>query len=366
MQGGDNNWTCPGLSGSQIRGCLVKSETQVDDGATLLIVEDDPAMLVAFRDILEREGYVVSTATNGTDALAALQKDNPDLIMSDISMPGMDGVELYKAVRQSPNGAAIPFIFVTARGTREDIFAAKALGVDDYITKPVTSHELLAAVRARLQRSDELMLIQLKAVLRAMANAIEARAGEYTLRHVEAVNAYTQALGLELDWTQDDLDALEFGAILHDVGKIGVPEKVLSKTGPLNEDEWAEMRMHTIFGAHMIEGNPYLESALPVVRHHHERWDGGGYPDQLAGGDIPIGARLLAVADTFHAMTSDRPYRAALSPQEAFQEILSQSGQQFDPAMVQAFESCWHRGDIAKIHKSVQSIAEEDSIIIAA
>ena len=341
------------------------TETQVE-GANLLIVEDDPAMLVAFRDILEGSGYVVTTAANGNDALATLAQESPALIMSDISMPGMDGIELYKAVRQRPNGAAIPFIFVTARGTREDIFAAKALGVDDYITKPVTSHELLAAVRARLQRTDELMLVQLKAVLRAMANAIEARAGEYTLRHVEAVNAYAQALGLELGWNQDDLDALEFGAILHDVGKIGVPEKVLSKTGPLDDDEWAEMRMHTIYGAHMIEGNPYLDPALPVVRHHHERWDGDGYPDALAGEDIPIGARLLAVADTFHAMTSDRPYRAAMSAQEAFEEILSQSGRQFDPEMVEAFERCWHRGDIAKIHKSVQSIAEEDSIITAA
>jgi putative two-component system response regulator len=338
------------------------TENQVN-GSTLLIVEDDPAMLVAFRDILERSGYAVSTASNGNDALVALHDHKPDLIMSDISMPGMDGIELYKAVRQRPGGAAIPFIFVTARGTREDIFAAKALGVDDYITKPVTSQELLAAVRARLQRTDELMLVQLKAVLRAMANAIEARAGEYTLRHVEAVNAYAQALGLELAWIPDDLEALEFGAILHDVGKIGVPEKVLSKTGPLNDDEWIEMRMHPVYGAHMIEGNPYLDSALPVVRHHHERWDGGGYPDQLAGEDIPVGARLLAIADTFHAMTSDRPYRAALSNQEAFEEILAQSGQQFDPEMVEAFERCWHRGDIAKIYSSVQSIAEDDSII---
>lgn len=340
----------------------MKTENHAN-GSTLLVVEDDPAMLIAFRDILERSGYSVSTASNGNDALVALQEEVPDLIMSDISMPGMDGIELYKAVRQRPSGAAIPFIFVTARGTREDIFAAKALGVDDYITKPVTSHELLSAVRARLQRSDELMLVQLKAVLRAMANAIEARAGEYTLRHVEAVNAYAQALGLELEWPQVDLESLEFGAILHDVGKIGVPEKVLSKTGPLNEAEWEEMRMHTVYGAHMIEGNPYLDSALPVVRHHHERWDGGGYPDKLAGAAIPIGARLLAVADTFHAMTSDRPYRAALSNQEAFEEILSQSSQQFDPEMVEAFERCWHRGDIAKIHSSVQSIAEDDSIV---
>lgn len=318
-------------------------------------------MLVAFRDILESSGYTVSTAANGSDALRLLKDLSPALIMSDISMPGMDGIELYKAVRQRPEGAAIPFIFVTARGTREDVFAAKALGVDDYITKPVTSHELLAAVRARLQRTDELMLVQLKAVLRAMANAIETRAGAYTKRHVEAVNAYAQAIALELEWDSEQLEALEFGAILHDVGKIGVPERVLAKTGPLDESEWAEMRMHPVYGAHMLTGNPYLEPAVPLVLHHHERWDGGGYPEGLAGEAIPIGARLLAVADTFHAMTSDRPYRPAKSQEDAFQEILAESGKQFDPAMVTAFERCWHRGDMAKIHKSVQTLAEEDT-----
>jgi putative two-component system response regulator len=330
------------------------------NGSTLLIVEDDPAMLVAFRDILESSGYTVNTAANGSDALRLLQEVNPALIMSDISMPGMDGIELYKEVRRRPEGAAIPFIFVTARGTREDVFAAKALGVDDYITKPVTSHELLAAVQARLQRSDEMMLAQLKQVLRAMANAIETRAGAYTKRHVEAVNAYAQAIALELEWDPYQLEALEFGAILHDVGKINIPERVLSKTGPLDESEWAEMRMHPVYGAHMIEGNPYLEPAVPLVLHHHERWDGGGYPDGLSAEDIPIGARLLAVADTFHAMTSDRPYQAARSQEEAFQEILAESGKQFDPELVTAFERCWHRGDLTKIHRSVQTLPEEE------
>ncbi len=337
------------------------TETQVE-GTTLLIVEDDPAMLVAFRDILEGSGYVVKTASNGKDALVVFQEEHPALIISNISMPVMDGIELYKAVRQQPNGTAIPFMFVTARGTRKDIFAAKALGVDDYITKPVTSHELLAAVRARLQRTDELMLVQLKAILRSMAHTMKARLGEHALRHAQAVAAYSQSLGLELGWFQDDLEALEFGAILHDVGKIGVPETVLSKTGPLNDDERAEMRMHAVYGAHMIEGNPYLKSALPAVRHHHERWDGSGYPEQLAGESIPIGARLLAVANAFDNMTSDQTYRSALSIEVAFEEILNNAGSQFDPSIVEAFERCWRRGDIGKIHRSVKTLSEDDTL----
>lgn len=322
----------------------------------MLVVEDDAAMLVAFRDILEGEGYSVSTAANGQEALSVLERIQPDLILSDISMPYMDGIKLLDAVRERPNGGAIPFIFITARGTREDVFAAKAKGVDDYITKPVTRHELVAAVEARLQRTDELMLIQLKIVLRALANAIESR-DPYTLNHVEAVNAYAQAIAVELGWEKEELETLEFAAILHDIGKIGVPEKVLTKTGPLNPDEWDDMRRHPIYGAHMIRGTPYLEDAIPVILHHHERWDGKGYPDGLVGDQIPTGARLLAVADTFHAMTSDRPYRAAIPAEKTFEEILAQSGRQFDPRMVEAFQRCWKRGEILRIHQSARKEA---------
>jgi HD-GYP domain-containing protein (c-di-GMP phosphodiesterase class II) len=137
-----------------------------------------------------------------------------------------------------------------------------------------------------------------------------------------------------LGWQPDELEALEFAAILHDIGKIGVPEKVLIKTGPLDPDEWEDMRRHPIYGVHMVRGTPYLEDAIPLILHHHERWDGKGYPDVLVGEDIPMGARLLAVADTFHAMTSDRPYRAAIPAEKTYEEILSQSGRQFDPKMV--------------------------------
>jgi putative two-component system response regulator len=319
--------------------------------STLLVVEDDPAMLVALRDILEGAGYHVLTAPNGQAALEVFGRELPTLILSDISMPIMDGIELFEAIRKQPMGAAIPFIFLTARGTREDIFAAKSLGADDYITKPITSQELLAAVRARLQRTDELMLAQLKAAYKAslsvLANAIEAR-DHSTRSHVERVNAYAQAIARELQWDDEARDALEFSAILHDIGKIAVREAVLSKTGRLNPDEWEEMRQHPHVGARMIEQIPYLARAVPVVLHHHERWDGTGYPDALQGEGIPLAARLLSVADTYDAMTSDRPYRGAASPQEALDEIVHLAGVQFDPAMVNAFRRCWERGVLTK------------------
>jgi putative two-component system response regulator len=315
---------------------------------TLLIVEDDPAMLVALRDILEGAGYAVQTAVNGADALEQLSNSRPALILSDIAMPVMDGFELLESVRKQPIGATIPFIFLTARGTREDIFTGKKLGVDDYITKPVTSKELLSAVQARLQRADEFaMMAQLMAAkdsLRVLANAIENK--RY---HVERVNSYAQALASELNWNEERRDALEFGAILHDIGQVRVPEAILLKAGPLTEEEWEEMRKHPLEGARMIEGIPYLAPAIPIVLHHHERWDGKGYPHGLMGDEIPEEARLLSVADTFDAMTSDRPYRKALDLDTAKVEIINHANGQFDPRMVGAFQQCWQRGEFQQI-----------------
>ncbi|HEX9797764.1 MAG TPA: HD domain-containing phosphohydrolase [Anaerolineales bacterium] len=317
------------------------------DGHSLLVVEDDPAMLIALRDILEGAGYRVRTASNGELALEELVDFSPTLILSDISMPVMDGIKLFEEVRRRPDGAGIPFIFLTARGTREDIFAGKSLGADDYITKPITSQELLLAVRARIERTDELKLVQLqaayKASLLALANAIEAR-DFYTRDHVERVSAYSQAMAKELDWPAARKSKLEFGAILHDIGKIAVRESILTKTGPLGREEWDEMREHPVVGARMIEGIPYLAPAIPIVLYHHERWDGSGYPTGMRAEEIPEEARLLAVADTFDAMTSDRPYRKALPITLAYETIVSEAGRLYDARMVEAFVACWEQG----------------------
>ncbi len=322
---------------------------------TLMVVEDDPAMLVAFRDVLEGAGFSVITAHNGQAALEKLDQARPDMILSDISMPVMDGYQLFEAVRKRPGGSLIPFIFLTARGTREDIFAGKSLGADDYITKPVTTHELLSAVRARLQRSSEQMLAQLKSAYRdslfVLANAIEAR-DAYTHAHMHRLSAYAKALAAELGWSTEELEVLEFGAILHDIGKIYIPEAVLLKNGSLSPAEQEHMKRHPEVGARMIRDIPYLAAAVPMVLYHHERWDGKGYPEGLAGDDIPLGARVLAVADAFDAMTTNRPYREALSGEAAYQEILRGAGKQFDPEIVEALKRCWQSGKIQEILRS--------------
>jgi putative two-component system response regulator len=330
---------------------MLEKEAKKPSGP-ILIVEDDPAMMVAFRDILASAGYPVRTAANGKAALEVMQEERPSLILSDISMPVMDGIQLFSAVRKQPGGLAIPFIFLTARGTREDIFAGKSMGADDYIPKPISGSELVSAVQSRLMRADEMMLSQLKAAykasLRALANAIEAR-DHYTRDHVDRVNAYAQAMAKEMSWDDERREMLEFGAILHDIGKIQVLESILRKTGPLVASEWQDMRKHPLVGAKMIEDIPFLAPAVPMVLHHHERWDGTGYPDQLSGYEIPEEARLLAVVDAFDAMTSDRPYRAAIDLQTAYGLVVAEAGKQFDPVMVEAFKRCWDRQELQLI-----------------
>lgn len=333
---------------------LDESSARVEQAqpVSLLVVEDDQSMLVALRDILRGAGYEVRTAQHGEEALKSFKAKKPSLILSDISMPVMDGIELFEAVRKLPGGMETPFIFLTARRTREQIFAGKSLGADDYITKPITSKELLSAVEVRLRRADELKLVQLKsaykASLLALAQAIEAR-DEYTHWHVIRLNKYAQAIAKELGWDEDRLEALEFGAILHDIGKLDVPLRILQKEEPLTPEEWKEMRKHPEYGVNMIQRIEYLAPALSTVLHHHERWNGTGYPSRLEGEEIPEGARLLAIVDAFDAMTTDRKYRAAIPAEDAYAEIVNKAGIQYDPEFVKAFSRCWKDGEIQRI-----------------
>ena len=318
----------------------------------ILIVEDNQILQDGLRDILDMEGYTVLTAGDGLGAIKLMDQILPDLILSDIAMPVMDGYVFFDAVRSRPDWVTIPFVFLTARGEREDVLNGKKLGVEDYLIKPLSREELITAVRARLARSQQLQVAQLQqayeASLTVLANAIDIR-DPYTRGHVERVTAYTQELANQLGINGQVLENLRFGAILHDIGKIIVQENSLFKQDPLDEEEWYEIKKHPVTGADMIKDIPFLVSAMPVVRYHHERWDGKGYPEHLSGDQIPIGARIVAVADGFDAMTIDRPYRSALSLQQAYDEILRCSGGQFDPEVVRAFQQAWDEGKLHQI-----------------
>ena len=319
---------------------------------TLLIVEDNHALREGLGEMLSLEGFTIVTAINGRDALEKMNGLAPDLILSDISMPEMDGYEFFRAVRSRPEWVTIPFLFLSARGEKEDILTGKDLGADDYLVKPLTRDELVTAVRARLARSRQVRVAQLQqayeASLSVLSNAIEVR-DQYTRDHVDRVMAYALILAEELGWKGNQLEQLRFGSILHDIGKIHIRETTLRKTGPLTDEEWKEIKAHPITGFEMIKGIPYLSPAVPVVRHHHERWDGGGYPDGLEEEDIPLAARIVAVSDSFDAMTTSRPYRAARSLEDAYEEIMRNSGSQFDPEVVEAFKRAWMEGRIQAV-----------------
>ena len=311
---------------------------------TLLVVEDNPVLREGLQDILVREGYQVLTASNGKEALDRLRLASPDLILSDIAMPLMDGYALFQAVRTRPEWVTIPFIFLSARGERTDVLRGKNLGAEDYLVKPLSREELLTAVNARLNRSQQVQVAQLQQAyetsLTMLANSIDMR-DPYTHGHVERVTAYSLALARELGWQDRALEHLRFGAILHDIGKIMISEQVLLQGGPLSDAEWVEMKKHPVVGAEMIRDIPRLAPAAPIVRHHHERWDGLGYPDSLVGEAVPGGARLVAVADGFDALSTDRPYRQAVPQEQAYAEICACAGKQYDPEVVAAFQRAW-------------------------
>lgn len=320
-----------------------------ESNETVLIVEDETLMREALQEILENRGFRALEAKHGQDALLIMAEVVPDLIISDISMPLMDGLTFFRKVRENPDWVSIPFIFLTARGERQQILEGKDLGAEDYLVKPVPPDELLRAIRARLARSRELRLVQVQAAYEAsltmLANAIEVR-DEYTRGHVERVRNYSVVIAQEIRPEKPFVESIRFGAILHDIGKIHVRERVLRKRTPLTEIEWAELKRHPETGAEMLKDIPYLVPAIPAVRHHHERWDGKGYPDGLATYEIPLSARIVAVADALDAMTTNRPYRMAMNAKLAFQDLVDNAGKIYDPEVIKVFRKLWGEGKI--------------------
>jgi putative two-component system response regulator len=319
---------------------------------TLLVVEDNDSLREGLCETLEQAGYQVLSAANGREALTKMKVVHVDLILSDIAMPQMDGFAFFAAVRERPEWVAIPFIFLTARSEKQDIMIGIDMGAEDYLVKPVMPEELLNATRARLSRSRQLLLNQLhksyEDSLTVLANAIELR-DPYTRGHVERVAAYAITLAGRMGWSEPRLQHLRFAGILHDIGKIHISEETLTKDGPLSTTEWQEMKQHPVSGAVMVKDISYLSPTASIVRHHHEQWDGGGYPDGLVGEAIPMEARIMAVADSFDAMTTTRSYRPALTLDEAYLEIVQGAGQRYDPAVVVVFQAAWQAEEIQAI-----------------
>lgn len=306
----------------------------------ILVVEDNAQIRSVITKALQVENYSTQEAKNGREALKILQDITPDLILSDINMPQMDGIEFYKEIRNIPELTATPFVFLTSSGSPEEIQRGRELGVEDYLVKPIKPADLVRIINARLYRTAQIEVAQVgKAYLdtvKVLANVIEGR-DKYTRGHVERVTTYALWTAKALRWDSQNLRTLEFGARLHDIGKIVIPGQVLNKPGRLTDEEWELMQKHPLAGANILKGIKHLHGTLPYILYHHERWDGSGYPKGLAEKEIPIQGRLLALADVYDALTTERPYHPARPHHEVVEIIQDDAGTHFDPKLAPIF-----------------------------
>ena len=307
---------------------------------TILLVENDHEVRQDIARTLQIENYATLQATDGKEALLLLERFSPDLILSALDMPNMDGLQFYKEIRRNPQWVTIPFIGLAEATSRDKVRTGQELGIEDFVTKPVPSDDLIRTIHGRLLRAAELKTALVDTAyletVHAIANAIESR-DRYTRGHIDRVTTYARWLAEALQWSPDHLRILEFGARLHDIGKVKVPDQILNKPGPLNDEEWELMKMHPVVGAKILDKINHLQPAIPYVLHHHERWDGNGYPHGLSGREIPIEARLLAIADVYDALTTFRPYHSARSYGEVMELLQADAGKHFDPDLVPIF-----------------------------
>jgi putative nucleotidyltransferase with HDIG domain len=327
----------------------------------ILIVDDEAPIRTLLGEHLRLVGYEVDLAANGTSALETLSKAEFELVLTDVRMPGMSGLELLDEIVRTRSGVGV--LMLTACEDLTLAVNAMRLGALDYILKPFRLSEITVSVqealerrRNRIEQTQRMQLLEQtvtertvelrrlldrlhdasEITLEALVAALDAREHE-TQAHSKRVSEYTLYLAREMSVDFSQLDVIRRGAMLHDIGKIGVPDSVLLKPGKLTDEEWVDMQKHPQIGFWILDGIEALQPASDVVLSHHERYDGAGYPRKLPGSSIPLGARIFSVADCLDSMTSDRPYRKALSYQDARVEIADFSGTQFDPDVVKYF-----------------------------
>lgn len=318
----------------------------------IVLVVDDIAMnrdlLVGHLDGL---GYDVREASDGVEAMQAIDTEEPDLVLLDVDMPRLDGIAVCHALKAHPVRRLIPVVILTAFQDHDTRVRGLSAGADDFLTKPFDRQELLVRTGVLLrERELNKQLDAAEGVVMALARIVEAR-DRYTIHHAERVGRYSKEIGAALGLGIDDHDVLYKGGVLHDLGKIVVPAEILLKPGPLTADERSIMQQHSPEGARLCASLRSVARMLPMIRHHHERIDGRGYPDHLAGRDIPLGARIVAVADSWDAMTSDRPYRMHLDHEEAMRRLRAGAGTEWDAEVVDTFVSLIDRGVLERVSR---------------
>ena len=287
----------------------------------ILIVDDEPQNIAVLSRFMRRLGYETHSASDGESALEAVMCERPDVILLDVNMPKLDGLEVCRRLKSDAVTRLIPIVLVTTLLNSEDRIRGIEAGADDFLSKPPVFAELEARVRSltRLKRyTDE--LDSAESMILSLGLTIEAR-DPNTQGHCQRLARYATALGARLGLEDHHIVALRRGAFLHDVGKIGIPDAILLKPDRLTPSEYAIMQQHTVIGHTLCRELRLLEDVRPIVRHHHERPDGSGYPDHLEGEAIPLLARIISVVDVYDALTTTRPYKAALSTEAAFREL---------------------------------------------
>lgn len=308
----------------------------------ILVIEEDNENREYIARLLGFEGYFVVQVKEPINAYEVTKKFIPDLIISSIPTSAESGYDYYKAVRTEPALVTIPFIYMMQADASGQNLPEPELGIEDRIKKPIKRDELVKIVHARLLRAAQLEIAHMNRAyletITVLANTIESR-DHFTSEHVDRVAKIARILAEKLNFTGEELHQLEFGARLHDIGKITIPDHLLNKPGKLTPEEWALMKQHPVAGAKILSGISHLKGAIPYVLYHHERWDGSGYPMNLQGANIPIQGRIMALADVYDALVSERPYHPPRPQSEVIQFLKLRAGVHFDPELVPIFIS---------------------------
>jgi putative two-component system response regulator len=306
---------------------------------SVLVADDQDSNRELLKELLTAQGYTVVAVSDGAAALAELARTPIDLVLLDVMMPRLNGFEACERIKANPDTYLIPVILITALSDKQDRLEGIKAGADDFLTRPVDRTELLARARSLLklkQRTDELE--RAESVLFTLARSIEGK-DPYTHGHCERLSEYSARLGEHLGFSEDQIIALRRAGVVHDVGKIAVPDAILLKPSSLTPDEWKLIKEHPAVGERICAPLKSFRFVLPIIRHHHEKFDGSGYPDGLRGDAIPITARALQIVDVYDALTTDRPYKRAFSITDALQTMKQEVAKGWwDPHVFDEFE----------------------------
>ncbi len=317
---------------------LGSAPTDTGQAGVVLVVDDEPSNVMLLEAVLEPHGHRVIGAQSGPAALRSLESETPDAVVLDVMMPGFDGHEVCRRIRSCPRTALTPVVMLSALTSQDDRIAGLRSGADEFMSKPFDATELVVRLaglidRHRMQQRRD----STESVIEALLAALQLK-DPHTGDHSRRLATATVEFGRFLQLEATDLEVLGWAGLLHDVGKVGVPDELLGKTGPLSTAEWQVMRRHTEFGESLLRPLETLAPVLPIVRHHHERWDGLGYPDGIRAERIPLLARVLQLVDAYDALTSERPYKPAWSRDRALVVMSGEAGSRFDPELFTEFE----------------------------